>query len=77
MWFWQLIQQICRIWHIWQVTLGKTQMQGTEETFGLVGFESIFVHLEIISNGRPTEVLNDRIDISKSNSYNEPKIPPE
>ena len=40
----------------------------TEETFGSAGFESIFKHLEIISNGRPIKVLYDRIDISKSKS---------
>ena len=28
------------------------QITGTEETIGSVGFESIFTHLEIISNGR-------------------------
>ena len=49
----------------------------TEETFGSVGFESIFTHLEIISNGKPIKMLNDRIDISKSKSHNEPKISPD
>ena len=49
---------------------------GSEETFGSVGFESIFTNLEITSNGRPIKVHNDSIDISKSNSYNEPKISP-
>ena len=44
------------------------------ETFGSVGSESIFMHLEIISNGRLIKVLKDRIDISKSKSLNEPKI---
>ena len=48
----------------------------SEETFGLVGFESIFTHLEIISNGRPIKVVNDRINISKSKSHNKPKISP-
>ena len=49
----------------------------TEETFGSVGFESIFTHLEIMSNGSLIKVRNDNIDISKSNSYSEPKISPE
>ena len=48
----------------------------SEETFGSVGFESIFKHLEIISNGRPIKAHNDKIDISKLNSYNEPKFSP-
>ena len=39
-----------------------------EETFGSVGFESIFKHLEIIFNERPIKVRNDNIDISKSSS---------
>ena len=30
--------------------------------------------LQIISNGKPIKVLNDRIDISKSKSHNKPKI---
>ena len=48
-----------------------------EETFGSVSFESIFLHLEIISNGRPIKVPNDRIDISKSKSLSELKISPD
>ena len=44
-----------------------------EETFGSVGFESIFAHLEIISTGRPIKVLNDNIDISKSSSFKRTK----
>ena len=40
------------------------------ETFGLVGFESIFTHLETISIGKSIKVFNDNIDIS------EPKISP-
>ena len=52
------------------------EMRLTEETFVSFGFESIFLHLEIISNGRPIKVLNDRIDISKSKSLNDAKISP-
>ena len=48
----------------------------SEETFGSVGFESIFMHLEIISNGQQIKVLNDSIDLSKSKSHNEPKVSP-
>ena len=44
--------------------------------FGSFDFESIFMHLLIISNGRPIKVCNDNIDISKSNSHNEPKNSP-
>ena len=51
--------------------------EASEETFGSVGFESIFTHLEIISNGRPIKVINDSIDISKLKSLNEPKFSPE
>ena len=47
-----------------------------KKTFGWVGFESIFMHLEIVSNGKPIKVINDRIDISKSKLHNEPKISP-
>ena len=32
-------------------------MKPTEDTFGSVGIESIFTHLEIISNGKPIKVL--------------------
>ena len=49
----------------------------SEETFASFGFESIFLHLEIISNGRPIKVLNDRSDISKSKSLNNTTISPE
>ena len=45
-----------------------------EETFGSVGFESIFKHLEIISNERPITVCNDNIDMSKSSSLKRNKI---
>ena len=48
----------------------------TEETFGSFGFESVFTHLEIISIGRPIKLHNDRIDISKSKSHDEPKFSP-
>ena len=47
-----------------------------EETFCSVGFESILSHLEIISDGKPIKMLNDRIDISKLKSHNEPKNSP-
>ena len=45
-----------------------------KKTFGSFGFESIFTHLEIISNGSPIKVLNDRIDISKSNHITNQKF---
>ena len=45
-----------------------------EETFGSVGFESIFKHLEIVSNERPITVCNDNIDIPKSSSLKRNKI---
>ena len=46
----------------------------SEETFGSVGFEGIFAHLEIISNRKPIKVCNDNIDISKSSSLKRTKI---
>ena len=60
----------CQVWWSWIQVLWLAR---TEETFGLVSFESIFVHLEIISNGRPIKVLNDNIDISKSSALKRTK----
>ena len=48
----------------------------SEETFVSFGFESIFLHFETISNGRPIKVINDKIDISKLKSLYDTKISP-
>ena len=57
--------------------LSNTSQIESEETFGFVGFENIFIRLEIISNGRPLKVLNNSIDISKLKSHNKPTISPD
>ena len=73
--------EVSRLWRVtfeWfeimSIHASCYQSSRPEETFGSVGFESLFKHLEIISNERPITVCNGNIDISKSSSLKRNKF---